>query len=912
MLTFLEETLTDLKKEYKDLSSLTLILPSKRAGGFLKNYLRETATKTSFAPKIISIEEFIEDLSALKIIDPTELLFKSYETYLRTNSIQKKEDFEKYTSWATTLLADFNEIDRFLLDPKPFFNYLSSIQDINHWYVSNQKTPLIEAYLIFWNSLHLFYENLKLTLLNENLGYQGMVYRKAAEDIEHYCNYNRDKKHVFIGFNALNNAEQHIIQELLETQNTKIYWDVDAHFYNDTKHSSSLFIRRYVREWKYFQTHPPQCFGNHFEKEKKIQFVEVQKNIGQAKYVGELLSTYKEEELNKTAIVLADEKLLIPLLNSLPKNISAVNITMGVPLKTFPATAFFELLLALHLYPSDTLYYKDVLAILNHPLAPSLISENHIILEGIRNQNLSHLSLETLCGLSKGQNKQILALLFGNWQNNSQTALNACLSVLIQLRGTLSEKPIDLAVLHQLHEGFLKIEALNNSFSHLKSIKTVQSLFIEHTETATLDFKGDAYNGLQIMGILETRVLDFENVIITSVNEGVLPAGKSNASFLTYDLKKQFGLPQFTEKDAIYTYHFYHLLHRSNNITLLYNNYSNGINAGEKSRFLLQLEIEKHPNHTIEKIVLAPPIEIEQKKLKSIIKTKEVMARLKEIAEKGFSPSSLTSYIRNPLDFYFQKIVKINEFEEVEETVAANTLGTIVHDTLEAFYKPLENTLLSSKLLLDMKQRIEEEVTKQFIKTFKGGTYNKGKNLIIFEVAKRYISNFINYELSEINAGNKIKIVQIETKLEVTIPISELDFLVKIGGKVDRVDEYNGQIRIIDYKTGKVEQSNLEIVDWEEITLDYKYSKVMQVLAYAVMINKGMPIIKAEAGIISFKNLTSGFLKFSTKEKLGSRTKNQEVTQETLSLYKVELEKLILEICNPNIPFIEKEINNDY
>jgi ATP-dependent exoDNAse (exonuclease V) beta subunit len=269
----------------------------------------------------------------------------------------------------------------------------------------------------------------------------------------------------------------------------------------------------------------------------------------------------------------------------------------------------------------------------------------------------------------------------------------------------------------------------------------------------------------------------------------------------------------------------------------------------------------------------------------------------------------LTSYIRNPLDFYFQKILKINAFEEVEETIAANTLGTIVHDTLESFYKPFEGVFLTSELLLKLKEHIHEEVTKQFRKTFKSGSFNTGKNLIIFEVAKRYISNFIDYELSEINAGNQIKILQIERTLAVEIPISEIDFPVRIGGKVDRVDEYNGQIRIIDYKTGKVEQSHLEIVNWSDITQDYKYSKVVQVLAYALMINKDMPISKFEAGIISFKNLNRGFLKFSTKEKPGGRTKNQEVTQETLELFIVELKKLILEITDPNIPFIEKEID---
>lgn len=909
MQTFLEETLTALKKEFKDISSLTLILPSKRAGGFLKNILRNNTTQTIFAPKIISIEEFIEELSDLKIVDATELLFKSYKVYLESPAIEEKEDFETYASWASILLNDFNEIDRYLIDPKPFFNYLKSIQDINHWYLQDQKTPLVENYLKFWNTLHEFYENLKQSLLTEKIGYQGMVYRKAVEDIEFYCNNYGANKHIFIGFNALNNAEQHIFQELLETQNTKVYWDIDAHFYDDEKHSASLFIRKYLKEWKYYQTNAPQFLGNHFNDKKKIQFVEVQKNIGQAKYVGELLSKFNQEELGKTAIVLADENLLVPILHSLPKNIDSVNITMGVSLKSFPITTFFEQLLSLHLFSRQTFYYKEVLAILNHPIVLSNLPESQKIIDHIHAQNISHITLPQLYGLAETSKLPLLELLFGNWQNDSKKALKTCREIILLLKDHYLEAPLEYAVLHQLFDVFSKIEALNNSYPHLKSIRTVHGLFCENIAITTLDFQGDAFNGLQIMGILETRVLDFENIIITSVNEGILPAGKSNASFITYDLKQQFGLPQFNEKDAVYTYHFYHLLHRSKQITLLYNNYSDGINAGEKSRFLMQLEFEKLPAHSIEKIVIAPSVTIEPKRLKHIEKTEEVIERLREISEKGFSPSALTSYIRNPLDFYYQKILKINSFEEVEETIAANTLGTVVHDTLESFYKPFEGVLLTSKILLELREHINEEVTKQFRKTFKGGSFNKGKNLIIFEVAKRYISNFLAYELNEIDAGNQIKILRIERTLAVEIPISGIEFPVRIGGKVDRVDEYNGQIRIIDYKTGKVEQGHLEIVDWNDITQDYKYSKAVQVLSYALMINKEIPISKVEAGIISFKNLNNGFLKFGTKEKSGGRAKNQEVTQETLDLFTVELKKLILEIIDPNTAFIEKEID---
>jgi hypothetical protein len=907
MLTFLQETLDDIKSTGLNISEITFILPSKRAGGFLLNELKKNTNSTQFAPRICSIEEFIEDLSNIKIIDNTELLFKSYEAYLNTDTIPDKEDFETYSTWAITLLNDFNEIDRYLVDPIPFFGYLASIKTLERWGVKDEKTELIANYLRFWESLPLFYDNIQDLLLKENIGYQGMVYREAAANIEHYINSNKNKKHFFIGFNALNTAEQNIIQELLEAENTQVYWDTDRIFYEDIKHSTSHFIRKYISEWKYFQNKTPKFIAQNYQQPKHFQLVEVQKNIGQSKHVGELLATLSDEELNKTAVVLGDENLLVPLLYSLPENVKNINLTMGVSLKNFPVVVFFELLFSIQQRNAETLYYKDILSILNHPLGKNLIANSSDISENLTRENITHISAADLIKLSNAAENEMLQLLFENWKDDSGTAITASIKIVEKLRKTHKDSTIESVVLHQLNTVFGKIKALNKKYPHLESIKSVLTLFSELTSATSLDFEGDAFNGLQLMGVLETRVLDFENVIITSVNEGIFPSGKSNSSFITYDLKQQFNLPLFSEKDAIYTYHFYRLLQRAKNITLLYNNHSEGINTGEKSRFIRQLEVELQPNHTLEKRILSPKVQIKKQELREIKKTDAVMQRLREIAAKGFSPSALTSYIRNPLEFYFQKILRLNEFEEVEETVAVNTLGTIVHDTLEKFYQPLEGNVLTVQHLRDMKMRIHDEVTAQFKKTFKGGTFSKGKNLIIFEVAKRYISNFIDREISDVEAGNTIKIVKIETNLTLEIPFSELDFPVNIHGKVDRVDEYNGQLRIIDYKTGQVKQGDVEIIEWEELNQDYKFSKAFQILTYALMMNKELPINNAEAGIISFKNLGSGFLKFGTKTSAYSK-RDQQINADTLATFTVELKKLIIEICDPNIPFTEKEI----
>jgi hypothetical protein len=908
MLAFLEETIHTIQTEHEDISNCILILPSKRAGGFLKNYLRKHTRKTLFSPKIISIEEFIEELSNLKIIAPDELLIKSYEAYLNTTGILEKESFENYASWANALLNDFSEMDRYLVTPKAFFDYLSSVKTLEKWGVTNEQTPMITNYLQFWNHLFEFYTKLNRLLSQEQLGYQGMVYRKAAEDIEHYIGIHGAKKHFFIGFNALNTAEQHIMQELLETDHTDVFWDIDHHFYNDPQHSASLFVRRYLEDWKYYQNKPSVEIPDNYAKPKDITIVEAQNNMAQTKFLGSLLASYSEEKLNATAIVLADEALLIPVLYSLPDNVISANVTMGLSLSSFPSTSFFEYLLKTHLKTINSLYFKTVLTILNHPLSQKLLNQPETIVANISEQNSTYISLEQLLKLGGDVNKEILQILFGNWDAKGPVAIKNCRVLLQKLKINTESKTIEKLVWFKLDEVFRRITLLADSCTYLEEISAVNSLFTELAPTTSLDFEGDAYNGLQIMGVLETRGLDFENVILLSVNEGILPAGKSNASFITYDLKQQFGLPLYTEKDAVYTYHFYRLLQRVQTATLVYNSFSKGLNSGEKSRYLLQLEIEKVPAHSLRFEAVASAVSILKKEPKQIAKIEAVMLRLKEIAGNYFSPSALTNYVRNPMDFYYQKILKINETLEIEETVAYSTLGNVVHNALENLYKPFEGSLLEIEKLQELKVQIAVEVAAQFRENFREGDITKGKNLIIFEVAKRYVANLIDLDLGELKAGNTIKIIQLEAHLKIALQMPELDFPVFLGGKVDRIDLYNGQARIIDYKTGNVQQGELELADWDLIGSDYKYSKAFQVLAYALLIRNEMSFDSLEAGIISFKNMSGKFMKFAKREKPRGGSKETFISEEILNDFTLQLKKLILEICDPAQPFTEKEI----
>jgi len=415
------------------------------------------------------------------------------------------------------------------------------------------------------------------------------------------------------------------------------------------------------------------------------------------------------------------------------------------------------------------------------------------------------------------------------------------------------------------------------------------------------------------MGMLESRALDFETVIITSLNEGVLPAGKSDNAYIPYDLKQEYKLPTYREKDAVYTYHFYRLLQRAKNVYLLYNTEAEGLNSGEKSRFLTQLEIEKQPAHHHKKVLISPKVPQVKNELKEVRKTPEMFERIKSLAKSGFSPSALTTYIRNPLDFYHQYVLGVRDQDEVEETVAFNTLGTVVHNALENLYKEFEGQLITEEIIQKFIKVADQQIAKEFSETYSKLPLEKGKNLLIFAVAKRYLHNFLRFEIKRLKSGEEIEIIQIEKDLKVALPIENLPFSVYLRGKVDRFEKSNGIPRIIDYKTGKVESRNLTVENWSEITKDYdNYSKSFQVLTYASLIALEKDLkFPAEAGIVSFKNLKSGFLKFEKKE-AGSRNKDSMISEETLDLFQIELKKLITEICNPDIPFIEKEIKKSY
>lgn len=449
-----------------------------------------------------------------------------------------------------------------------------------------------------------------------------------------------------------------------------------------------------------------------------------------------------------------------------------------------------------------------------------------------------------------------------------------------------------------------KLSTYCAQYNHVKTIEGLYMLYKQTIELAEVSFEGEPLKGLQIMGVLESRVLDFETVIITSMNEGVFPAGKSQNSFIPLDVKRELGLPTFKEKDAIYAYHFYHLIQRAKTVYLLYNTESEGIDAGEKSRFITQLEVERQPNHTISNHIYNAVLP--EKTIVPIVvpKSELLMERLREMALAGFSPSTLTTYIRNPIQFYFQRILRISENDEVEENIAANTLGTIIHASLEELYKPYLGIQLNLANIDAMFQLVVDNVLEQFKIVYKEGDITKGKNLLAFEVAKRNVFNFLKLERKLLESGDVVKVVSLEKNFERILEDERLPFSVKIKGNVDRIEIRNNKLRIIDYKTGKVEQNSLTISNWEGIITDSKYDKIIQLLCYAFMVQSEFPDKVLEVGIISFKNLKVGFMPFLIKE--GREIISDVIDDSMIENFKSELIGLINEILNMEIPFTEK------
>lgn len=906
MQSFISETLDDILQTTKSFENVVFILPSQRAKIFVKQEFKDKIS-IGFLPEMLNIEQFIQRISGVQKVDSIQLLFHFYSIY---KSVEKNPDsFDVFSSWAITVLQDFNEIDQHLVNTKDIFIYLRDIERLRKWSVKGtfKETELIKDHNSFLEKLKNYYDAFYQFLLDKNIGYQGLMYKESAKKVDEYLDENSDKTFYFIGFNALNKAEELLFQKTLERGNAEIYWDIDEAFYN-SNHQAGKFIRKYKKEWKYYEKHQLKSLGNAFSKPKKIEVIGAAKNTTQIKYIGEILEN--STDFKNTALVLADETLLPITLNSLPKNINAINITMGYPLKDVPTTSLLLALFQLYISQEklqktliNEFYYKDVIRFFKHQSIYGLFDHIDDFTTQIAKENQTFISETHIRQFLKDSNKEVETVLLNFFKPFDSVA--AFIDHILDLINLLKEEvnTLEKEYLFRFYTAFTQLKTLQNEFEYFTDLKTLAQFFRQLMASESLSFQGEPLKGLQLMGMLETRVLDFENIILASGNEGVLPASSQQNSFIPFDVKVEFGLPTYREKDAIFSYHFFRLLQRAKNVFILYNTEHDVFGSGEKSRFVTQLEMMRTD---IEQQLVSPKIVSQKTELKEIEKNNLVFDRLKELAKQGFSPSSLTNYLHNPVSFYKQKILRIKELDNVEETVAYNTLGTVVHETLDELYKPFMGKFLKFDDVVTMEKYAQDLVSKHFKIHFKNGDISTGKNRLIFEVANRFVVNFLASEKRILkDENNQLKIIATEENLSAEIEIDGIDFPIKLHGNVDRVDELNGEIRIIDYKSGMVKGTELKVLNFEELRAKEQY-KAIQVLLYAYLYTKSKKFDfskNLKAGIYSFKNLKEGFLAINFSS--NSRNPDTNITQEKLDEFIAELKTYILEIYNPEVNFIE-------
>ena len=906
MQSFISETIDDILLTTKSFENVVFVLPSQRAKVFVKQTFKDKIS-VGFLPEMLNIEQFIHQISGVQKADSIQLLFHFYTIY---KSVEEKPDsFDTFSSWAITVLQDFNEIDQHLINTKDIFSYLRDIERLRKWSVKGtfKETDLIKDHYSFLEKLNIYYDAFYQFLIDETIGYQGLMYREASKKIDAFLDKNKDKKIIFIGFNALNTAEELLFQKVLGNGNSEIYWDIDEVFFN-SNHQAGKFIRKYKKTWNHYDKNDLKTLGNTFSLPKKIQVIGAAKNNTQIKYIGEILE--ENASFKNTALVLADETLLPITLNSLPKNINAINITMGYPLKDIPTTSLlfsiFQLFISqdkLQKNSVNEFYYKDVIRFFKHQSIYGLITNVDDFTAEIARENQTFINEKQLSIFLNSQTPEIKNVILSLFKpfDSVTNFMDRVLNLINILKEEINA--LEKEYLFRFHTAFTQLKTLQGEFKYFTDLKTLSQFFRQLISSENLSFQGEPLKGLQLMGMLETRVLDFENIILASANEGILPASSQQNSFIPFDVKVEFGLPTYREKDAIFSYHFFRLIQRAKNIFILYNTEHDVFGSGEKSRFVTQLEMMR--TDIVQKLV-SPKVVTQKTDLKNIAKNEMVFNRLKEIAKSGFSPSSLTNYLYNPVAFYKQKILQIKEFDNVEETVAFNTLGTVVHETLDELYKPFISKFITVDIVLEMEKIAKDLVVKHFKIHFKNGDISTGKNRLIFEVANRFVTNFLTKEKELVSdKNNQLKIIATEENLSAEIHIDGIEFPIKLHGNVDRVDELNGEIRIIDYKSGMVKGSELKVLDFEQLR-EKEQHKAIQVLLYAYLYskNKRFDFSKnLKAGIYSFKNLNQGFLAINFSSNY--RKPDTIIPEEKLNGFIEELKKYIKEIYDPEIDFIE-------
>jgi CRISPR/Cas system-associated exonuclease Cas4 (RecB family) len=934
--SFLEQSVDYLITTYGDeVSELCIVLPNLRAGLFLRKFLAARLNKTIWSPYICSTEDFLTSVAGLRMVDQLQLLFTLYGIH-RDIEQEKAQAFEEFIQWAPQLLSDFDEVDRYLADARQLFSALTDTRAISVWNPENRPlTEFEKQYLKFYSSLYSYYSRLVDGLLEKKQAYTGLAYRMASLGIEKFCERLPWKKVVFIGFNALTAAEEKVMDELHRQGKAEFLWDADEYYLNDGAQEAGEALRHNRKKWgmKDFRWVSSGIAGE----PKTIRITGVPNNTAQAGLAGELVKTFSPAD-EHTAVVLQDESLLIPLLYSLPSGAGEMNITMGLKLSQTPLSDLLELAFRMQLNRdkftanrrngAKLFYFRDVLSLLRHPyirgMAEGLMEGNNFvfdsILESIDRGNKVFISSSEILDAGTGLfsvNADFLKPLFDIWQK-PEDAIKAIKEIIGSFRDRLvkNKNVLELEYLFAFSKIIHQTDRLLNSNpATVKTLLTLSQLFTRIVQSVSLPFFGEPLKGLQLMGMLETRSLDFKNLIMLSCNEGLLPRGRSANSFIPLDLKLEFHLPTYRQKDAVYAYHFYRLLQRAGNIHLIYNSEPGDLGGGEMSRFLQQIISElkrKNPSADIrEELLVMKPSPSNRSPEISIQKDETVFGLLRAKTEKGLSPTSLNNFRDCPLKFYFGDLAGLQEPDEIEEEIDNRILGNIVHDSLHRLYKNNIGSEIDAALIISMKAMAGQAVDEACSKEFNGRDVNYGRNLLLVRVAKMMLKRFLDYELRSIGElkknGETLSINGLEQRLErrLSMTAGGQELNIRIKGFADRIDSTGQCLRIIDYKTGATDKKRTRVGNWEEFAFKPGTDHAFQLLTYSWLyyprINNNFAV---QAGILSLRKLTDGLMAVSVPS--SSEDKNRtELTLADLNEFEKSLKEVIAAMFDSGQPFMQ-------
>lgn len=930
-MTFLEKIATVyLAHHSEDLSEMMFVFPNRRSGLFFRHYLTQQIKHPIFAPQIIPISDLFSQLSSLQPLDRLGLLFLLYTLYNQISG--KEESFDHFASWGEMLLNDFDDIDKYLIDARQLFYNVKELKEIDNQfdYLSPNQIEAIKRFWstfdpsnestkqrdfrMTWEILWPLYDAFKQTLNHQQEGYQGMIFRDVAEKINHSNELPINcKRLVFVGFNALTPAEKVLFRHLKKLGLADFYWDYDIPELQDPVNRGSAFIQENLSEFPSLydlEKDPPR--------ERTISLIKIPSAIGQAKYTASVLSELSSnsaEEWIKTVVLLADEQLLLPVIHSLPETIRRVNVTMGYPLSVSSAALFVNQLIDLQRNIKKAnneilFYHRQVRELLHHPYILYLMQEQarKIVLD-ITLYNKVFVSQNDLIG------NELLSSIFTPCETANEL-LPYLVSIVRMLMMKLQPVDDDDAT-HQIGQEMLfsvykmlnRAQGLFQKYEIDMQLDTMHRLIKQLMDGLILPFEGEPLSGLQLMGLLETRALDFDRVFILSFNEGVFPKKQATLSFIPVNLRRGFGLPTGEHQDAVYAYHFYRLIHRAKQVQLIYDTRSNGIRSGEVSRYVYQLRY--HYRVPIEESSANFPVIFSKTTPLKVNKENTVKAKLKQYLQpnsgKALSASALNQYLDCPFRFYLSTIEGLKEEKEVDESIEANTFGSLFHDAAHRLYqsfigKPMTEALFDD--LLNNEEQLNtimaQVYTETYLKKEHGLIIPEGQHAILMKVIQRYLTQLIKFDKKQ----TPFDLIGTELPFQLSFPIQNGSNKMKVNlkGIIDRIDRKNGSIRIFDYKTGNDALEAPSIEELFHVESGKKRAKaVFQVFFYSLAYSIEHPTEIIQPQIILLQNIFKSDVNTTISLK-----ENSEFIKDFATVkepFQKALTSLLEEIFNMDVPF---------